>query len=52
MSQEPARIPVLKPPARGTCDRLARKGTGVGICDRPLDKDGYCDRASDHVEEG
>lgn len=32
------------------CEEFARKGTGHGACDRPLDDQGYCDRASDHVE--
>jgi hypothetical protein len=48
---EPARIPKFAQPRPLTCDRLARKGTGVGMCDRPLDKDGYCDRAGDHLED-
>lgn len=33
----------------GTCEANARKGTGTGICDRPLDELGQCDRASDHL---
>lgn len=32
------------------CEMLAHKGTGTGICDRPLDSYGQCDRASSHVE--
>lgn len=31
------------------CDANARRGTGTGICDRPLDEIGQCDRASDHL---
>jgi hypothetical protein len=31
------------------CDALARKGTGTGSCNRPLDSHGRCDRASDHI---
>jgi hypothetical protein len=30
------------------CEARARKGTGVGTCNRPLDDHGQCDRASDH----
>jgi hypothetical protein len=33
------------------CEAFARKGTGYGACNRPLDKDGYCDNARDHVED-
>jgi hypothetical protein len=33
----------------GTCTANARRGTGTGICDRPLDELGQCDRASDHI---
>jgi hypothetical protein len=32
------------------CDKRARKGTGEGVCDRPLDERGQCDRAADHIE--
>lgn len=32
------------------CEAQARMGTGYGSCDRPLDENGNCDRASDHVE--
>lgn len=31
------------------CEADARRGTGTGVCDRPLDSYGRCDRASDHV---
>jgi len=31
------------------CDANARRGTGTGTCDRPLDSHGQCDRASDHL---
>lgn len=33
-----------------TCDELARRGTGTGACERPLDENGYCDRPGGHVE--
>lgn len=33
------------------CDALARRGTGTGRCDRPLDESGRCDRPSDHLDE-
>jgi hypothetical protein len=33
----------------GTCEALARRGTGTGMCNRPLDERGQCDRASDHI---
>lgn len=32
------------------CASYARRGTGAGLCDRPLDEHGYCDRPSDHLE--
>lgn len=32
-----------------TCDANARRGTGTGMCDRPLDEHGQCDRAGDHL---
>lgn len=32
------------------CDKRARKGTGEGICDRPLDRYGQCDRAANHID--
>lgn len=32
------------------CEILARKGTGIGPCDRPLDIHGQCDRAASHQE--
>lgn len=38
--------------AKQRCEANARRGTGTGMCDRPLDAHGYCDRASDHIEEG
>jgi hypothetical protein len=31
------------------CGANARRGTGTGICDRPLDELGQCDRASNHI---
>jgi hypothetical protein len=31
------------------CSENARRGTGTGACDRPLDGYGQCDRASDHL---
>ena len=31
------------------CEADVRKGTGTGVCSRPLDQRGYCDRASDHL---
>ena len=33
------------------CDELAYRGTGVGVCDRPLNEHGLCDRASDHIPD-
>lgn len=32
------------------CDELARRGTGVGACDLPLDEHGYCERPSEHLD--
>ena len=34
------------------CDRLAHKGTGVGLCNAPLDEHGECPRAHNHIEAG
>lgn len=31
------------------CEADARRGTGTGVCERLLDRHGYCDRASAHV---
>jgi hypothetical protein len=31
------------------CEANARRGTGTGTCDRPLDSHGQCDRAGDHL---
>lgn len=33
------------------CEAYARRGTGTGLCDQPLDDLGQCSRASDHIEE-
>lgn len=38
--------------ARERCAAQAHKGTGTGICDRPLDGHGYCDRPGDHIQDG
>ena len=35
--------------ARELCTALAKRGTGQGICGRPLDDHGCCDRAGDHL---
>jgi hypothetical protein len=32
------------------CEANAVRGTGTGLCNRPLDEYGYCDRPSDHLE--
>lgn len=37
--------------SRRLCDALAKKGNGLGMCNRPLDEHGNCDRASDHIED-
>lgn len=34
-----------------TCDANAKRGTGTGICDRPLDEHGNCPNASNHLED-
>jgi hypothetical protein len=31
------------------CEARARRGTGEGMCDRPLDEHEQCDRAADHI---
>jgi hypothetical protein len=41
---------VRRQPAK-RCEALARKGTGIGACDQPLDERGYCPRPNDHIEE-
>lgn len=33
------------------CEANARQGTGTGLCGRPLDRHGLCDRAADHLGE-
>lgn len=35
---------------RFRCEEFARRGTGVGTCDLPLDVHGRCDRAGNHLE--
>lgn len=37
--------------APGRCGKLATKGTGVGVCDTPLDDHGNCSNASNHKDE-
>lgn len=32
------------------CEANARRGTGTGICDLPLNTNGYCDRPGDHLD--
>lgn len=32
------------------CAHKATRGTGIGACNRPLDRQGNCDRPSNHVE--
>lgn len=34
----------------GHCEANARKGTGTGMCERPLDMFGFCDRPSNHTD--
>lgn len=31
------------------CEAEAKRGTGTGACDRPLDEHGQCDRAAQHI---
>lgn len=31
------------------CEAEARKGTGTGMCNQPLDEHGNCPRANDHI---
>ena len=31
------------------CDAEAKRGTGTGACNRPLDSRGQCDRAASHL---
>lgn len=33
-----------------TCDAYARRGTGTGMCNAPLDDHGACSRAGQHIE--
>lgn len=42
--------PGVRPEQTRRCESYARKGTGTGTCDRPLDRHGYCDWAGDHIE--
>lgn len=41
------RDPLVRQPAR--CDAEARRGTGTGACDSPLDARGQCERAGRHL---
>lgn len=34
----------------GTCDANAKRGTGTGPCDRPLDEHGYCGHEREHID--
>jgi hypothetical protein len=31
------------------CEANAKRGTGTGMCNRPLDETGHCDREGDHL---
>lgn len=31
------------------CDELAKKGTGLGVCNTPLDEHGNCPNAGNHI---
>lgn len=33
------------------CEVLARKGTGTGACNKPLNARGQCEYARDHLDE-
>ncbi len=33
------------------CSALAYKGTGIGMCDAPLDSHGNCPNYGNHIEE-
>jgi len=33
------------------CEKRAIKGTGEGVCDHPLDDDGYCPNWNNHKKE-
>jgi hypothetical protein len=37
------------PPRLHRCEAEARKGTGTGVCDAPLDKHGNCPNVGDHL---
>lgn len=37
-------------PTRRRCDANARKGTGTGMCDAPLDEHGNCPNAGNHID--
>lgn len=40
---------MARPTTPSTCDAEATRGTGTGMCDRPLDERGQCDRAGAHI---
>lgn len=46
----PASLPAT-PPARRRCDADARRGTGTGVCDSPLDARGQRPAASQHLRK-
>ncbi|MFD8339988.1 hypothetical protein ACFV42_46485 [Streptomyces solisilvae] len=37
--------------AHGRCDAYARRGTGYGVCDQPMDSLGRCSRPGGHVTD-
>jgi hypothetical protein len=50
--QDALRARIAKALGDRECEANARKGTGTGSCDRPLDAHGNCDRASAHITDG
>jgi len=45
---KPAKV-VTEQPRR--CEALARKGTGTGTCNLPLDEHGYCAARGEHISD-
>lgn len=36
---------------KNRCQEFARRGTGFGTCDGPLDEHGQCQRAGQHISQ-
>lgn len=46
---EPSNLDRLDGVGVKRCEANAKRGTGTGMCNRPLDETGHCDREGDHL---